>query len=146
MVDFRMLSETEFRTGNSDYAKSLRSIYGDDGYQKYSAKINSIIAEGKKGNKDVATDNPIKESLETRIAYLEAEYARVKQVNIKNKLAHRNFLAKLGGMLKITQLDEENLALKQKAAFNSEVDESAVLSSLQDAYHSQAMHGFNQLT
>ena len=146
MVNFRMLSEVEFKTSKSDYAQSLRTIYGDDGYQKYSAKINSIIEEGREKTKKATPDNPLKESLEARIAYLEAEYARVKKINIKNKLEHRNFLAKLGGMLKITQLDEDNLALKELASFNSEVEESAVLSSLQEAYHSQAIHGFNQLT
>ena len=143
MVNFRMISETEFRTGNSDYAKSLRSIYGDDGYQKYSAKINSIIAEAGDDNKKTAPENPLKRTNEQRIAYLEAEYARVKMQNAKNKSALQRFIAKLSGMLKISSLDEENLALKQRAQFNSNIDEDTVLSALHDAYLARGMRGYD---
>ena len=143
MVNFRMLSETEFRTGNSDYAKSLRSIYGDDGYQKYSAKINSVIAEANGDNKKAVPENPLKRTNEQRIAYLEAEYARVKMQNEKNKSALQRFIAKLSGMLKISSLDEENLALKQRAQFNSNIDEDTVLSALHDAYLARGMRGYD---
>src|SRR5574344_2164151 len=51
-----IVSQNYFQNDNSDYANSLRQIYGNNGYQKYVAKMNSIMAS----NKDMS--NPIAES------------------------------------------------------------------------------------
>ena len=144
MVNFKMLSETEFRTDKSDYAKNLRSIYGDDGYQKYSAKINSIIEEGKEKTKKIAPDNPLKKSLEARITYLEAEYARAiadtrKKGNIFNYLTQKH---KSGtGMLNFSNtIEKDTFDLAKLNYSNSMSKEDGILDALHEAYIHKGMY------
>ena len=57
----KIVSENYFKYDQSDYAKSLRTIYGEDGYKKYTAKMNSIMT----GEENLT--NPIKASKEKYI-------------------------------------------------------------------------------
>lgn len=143
MVNFRILSENEFRTGKSDYAKSLRAQFGEDGYEKYSAQINSIIEDAKEKNKDIAAENPLKKSNEARIAYLEAEYARaIADTNKKKGLFH-NLIKNLSAMLKISLVQEEDLALKEQAYHTADSNQDAILDALHEAYLARGFHGYN---
>lgn len=56
----KIISEFDFKYSKSDYAESLRKTYGENGYSKYTAKMNSIMTENK--SKDLT--NPIAESKE----------------------------------------------------------------------------------
>ena len=73
MTSIHILNESEFKYGTSDYAVNLRKLYGIDGYNKYRAKVNSIM------------DNPIAENKKAYIETKEAEYkaalANLKQSN-----------------------------------------------------------------
>ena len=68
-----IVSENYFKNDNSDYAKSLRAMYGEDGYEKYTAKMNSIMTAQKE------VTNPIAKS--------KAEYIKTKEAEYKNALA-----------------------------------------------------------
>lgn len=63
----KIVSENYFKYDNSDYAQSLRKIYGEDGYKKYKAKMNSILAE-----KDLT--NPVAESKQQYIQAKKEQY------------------------------------------------------------------------
>ena len=77
-MSVKIVSENYFKNDNSDYAKSLRKIYGEDGYQKYSAKMNSIMAkENESESKEIT--NPI--------AKTKAEYIKRKEIEYKAALA-----------------------------------------------------------
>lgn len=52
MSKVQIVSQDYFKYDQSDYAKSLRKIYGEDGYKKYKAKMNSVMT------------NPLSESKE----------------------------------------------------------------------------------
>lgn len=70
----KIVSEQYFRFDSSDYAKNLRQIYGEDGYKKYTAKLNSVITKGK------TFTNPIAKS--------KAEYISEKEIQYKQALAN----------------------------------------------------------
>ena len=135
MVNFRALSEYDFKNGTSDYAKSLRAIYGDDGYQNYAAKINSIIAQGKEKQ-----SNPLQQSNSARINYLQDALRQAVTLNNKKRNEYRNFRTKLSGMIKITSNQQADLALKQLAYGKSDMNEDLLRSSLMDALNSQGMY------
>jgi hypothetical protein len=40
-MSLKIVSENYFKYDNSDYAKSLRMQYGEDGYKKYTTKMNT---------------------------------------------------------------------------------------------------------
>jgi hypothetical protein len=48
----KIVSENYFKYDNSDYAKSLRLQFGEDGYQKYTQKMNSIVTNPLEKNKE----------------------------------------------------------------------------------------------
>jgi len=82
-----VVSESYFKYDKSDYAQSLRTIYGEDGYKKYEAKMNSIM------DKDsTVLENPIAKSKKAHIAQKEAEY--------KNALAAKRKAANIWGRYK----------------------------------------------
>ena len=64
----KLVSEQYFKYDTSDYAKNLRKIYGNNGYKKYTDKINSVIT------------NPIAES--------KAEYIAQKEIQYKQAIAN----------------------------------------------------------
>lgn len=72
-----IVTENYFKNDNSDYAKSLRAIYGEDGYKNYAAKMNSIMVKEETASKDLT--NPIAKS--------KAEYIKKKEIEYKNALA-----------------------------------------------------------
>lgn len=76
-MGIKIVTENYFRNDNSDYAKSLRAIYGENGYQKYSAKMNSIMAE----------DDTKSEKVTNPIAKTKAEHIKKKEIEYKNALA-----------------------------------------------------------
>lgn len=63
----KIISENDFKYGTSDYAVSLRNTYGDNGYRKYTAKMNSIM-----NAKDLT--NPISESKERYLLAKKEQY------------------------------------------------------------------------
>lgn len=69
-MSVKIVSESYFKNDNSDYAKSLRKIYGDDGYKKYYAKMNSIMTL----DNDEKITNPIAKSKAEHIKRKEIEY------------------------------------------------------------------------
>lgn len=135
MVNFRVLSEYDFKNGTSDYAKSLRAIYGDDGYQNYAAKINSIIAQGKEKQ-----SNSLQQSNSARINYLQDALRQAVTLNNKKRNEYRNFRTKLSGMIKITSNQQADLVSKQLAYGKSDMNEDLLRSSLMDALNSQGMY------
>ncbi len=64
----KIISEFDYKYGTTDYAVNLRKIYGNNGYQKYVAKMNSIMS------KDKDLTNPIAESKKEYIAAKELQY------------------------------------------------------------------------
>lgn len=64
----KIISEYDYKYGTSDYAINLRKTYGDNGYQKYVAKINSIMEK----EKDLT--NPIAISKEKYIQAKKEQY------------------------------------------------------------------------
>lgn len=64
----KIISEFDFKNGTSAEIVNLRKTYGNSGYQKYVAKMNSIMA------KDKDLTNPIAESKKAYIAEKEAQY------------------------------------------------------------------------
>ncbi len=70
-MSINIVTENYFKNSNSDYAKSLRAIYGDDGYKKYSAKMNSIMT-AENDSKEIT--NPIAKSKQEHIKRKEIEY------------------------------------------------------------------------
>ena len=88
-MSVKIVSESYFKNDNSDYAKSLRKIYGDDGYEKYYAKMNSIMTL----DNDEKITNPIAKSKAEHIKRKEIEYkaalaAAGKAKNIWNRYAN----------------------------------------------------------
>lgn len=74
MGEVTIVSQQYFKYDQSDYAKSLRKIYGEDGYKKYTAKMNSIMTASKD------TTNPIAES--------KKKYTKAKEQQYKQALAN----------------------------------------------------------
>lgn len=71
----KIISENEFRFGTSDNAVRLRNIYGQNGYKKYVAKQNSVMAKS-----DLT--NPIAKSKEEyTLAKKSDYYAALAQFN-----------------------------------------------------------------
>lgn len=68
MYNYNIVSENYFKYDNSDYAKSLRSRFGKDGYKKYTAKMQNTLT------------NPLTES--------KKEYIRQKEEQYKTALAN----------------------------------------------------------
>lgn len=64
----KIISEQDFKYGNSDYAVNLRKVYGENGYKKYVAKMNSIMV----AQKDLT--NPIAISKEKYILEKKEQY------------------------------------------------------------------------
>jgi len=77
-MNVKIVTESYFKNDNSDYAQSLRAIYGEDGYQKYSAKMNSIMAK---------ENEPDSETITNPIAKSKAEHIKKKEIEYKNALA-----------------------------------------------------------
>ena len=137
----RVLTPKEF-AGNTDYAKSLRAIYGDDGYQKYSAKINSIIAEAKeKKETNKVLDNPMRDTMDARIAYLEQELQKATKDTVKKKNIFHRLCAKLSGMLKLTKSDETDHAIAQRNFAIADGDEDFYRFELLNAIHERGVLG-----
>lgn len=144
----QIVSENYFKYDQSDYAKSLRTIYGEDGYKKYSAKMNSILAKD-----DENLTNPIKISKQKhiqakKIAYENAVAQKNKAENIWNNYK-RSYYANLdtarksnNGVLtgELTRAALANCGNGAEAAYrnfntaNSNADEA--LSLYFDATHS----------
>lgn len=134
----RLLSENEYLRGTSDYARSLRTIFGNDGYQRYCAKINSIIEEGRKNNK---IGNPLSESLDARIAYLEEELAKATLNTRKTKNLLAQCRTRLSGMLRLSKIDETDLAIKQRNFDKADSDEDFYRFELLNALHEKGVLG-----
>lgn len=144
----KVISEFDYKYGTSDYAVNLRKIYGNNGYQKYVAKMNSIMA------KDKDLTNPIAESKKEYIAAKEVQYkealanlAKTRNIwnNYKNTYSTNlnNAIAQNGG-ISLNGSQRQNIlqnsgdgAVKAYNNFNdaqSEVDYA--LSLYNDATHS----------
>ena len=105
------------------------------------AGINSIIEEGSKAKKKkTKIDNPMQNSNEARISYLQNALKQAVALNRKARIAYRSFLSKLSGMIKISSNQQADLEGKRIAYGKSDMNEDLLRSSLMDALHSQAMH------
>lgn|SRR5574344_2403275 len=126
-----IVSQNYFQNDNSDYANSLRQIYGNNGYQKYVAKMNSIMAS----NKDMS--NPIAES---KAKYIEAKKEQYYQALLNFKGAERNwseFQGKYNTNLNLARANNNGLSLsgtqKQEALQNSGSGAFKAQQTFQDA-------------
>lgn len=103
--------------------------------------INSIIEEGLKAKKkQKVSTNPLKETNEARISYLQNALNQAIALNKKMRSAYRSFKSKLSGMIKITQNQQADLEAKRIAYGKSDMNEDLLRSSLMEAYHSQGMY------
>lgn len=78
------VSEMYFKYDKSDYAQSLRALYGNDGYDKYIAKMNSIMENPLKKSHDKYT---AEKELQYKAALANAKQAQAKWSQFKNKYA-----------------------------------------------------------
>ena len=102
--------------------------------------INSIIEEGLKAKKTQNTTNPLKNTNEARISYLQNALNQAVALNKKLRGAYRSFRNKLSGMIKITSNQQADLEAKRIAFGKADMNEDLLRSSLMDAYHSQGMY------
>jgi len=103
--------------------------------------INSIIEEGLKAKKKAkTTTNPLQETNEARISFLQNALNQAVALNRKARSAYRSFRNKLSGMIKITSNQQADLEAKRIAYGKSDMNEDLLRSSLMEAYHSQALH------
>ncbi len=100
--------------------------------------INSIIEEGRKVKKKIT--NPLKESNQARINFLQNAYKQAVALNRKARNAYRNLKNKLSGMIKITSNQQADLNSKRITYGETNLNEDLLLSSLRDAQHSQGMY------
>ncbi len=100
--------------------------------------INSIIEEGRKVKKKIT--NPLKESKQARIIFLQNAYKQAVALNRKARNAYRNLKNKLSGMIKITSNQQADLNSKRITYGETNLNEDLLLSSLRDAQHSQGMY------
>lgn len=113
----KIVSEKYFKYDQSDYAKSLRTIYGEDGYKKYTTKMNSIMT----GEENLT--NPIKASKEKyifakKVAYQQALANLNKSENIWNDYK-ASYSANLSQAMKNNNGYSLSSAQKQAALANS---------------------------
>lgn len=113
----KIVSENYFKYDQSDYAKSLRTIYGEDGYKKYTTKMNSIMT----GEENLT--NPIKASKEKyifakKVAYQQALANLNKSENIWNDYK-ASYNANLSQAMKNNNGYSLSSAQKQAALANS---------------------------
>ena len=102
----------------------------------YFAGINSIIEEGLK-NKE--TTNPLKNTNQERINFLQNALKQAVSLNNKMRIAYRSYKNKLSGMIKISSNQYADLEAKKIAFGKSDMNEDLLRSSLMEAYHSQGM-------
>lgn len=103
--------------------------------------INSIIEEGLKAKKKQNTStNPLKNTNEARISFLQNALNQAVALNRKARRAYRSFRNKLSGMIKITSNQQADLEAKRIAYGKSDMNEELLRSSLMEAYHSKAMY------
>lgn len=113
----KIVSENYFKYDQSDYAKSLRTLYGEGGYKKYTTKMNSIMT----GEENLT--NPIKASKEKyifakKVAYQQALANLNKSENIWNDYK-ASYNANLSQAMKNNNGYSLSSAQKQAALANS---------------------------
>lgn len=143
-----IISEYDFKYGTSDYIVNLRKKFGDNGYQKYYAKMNSIMT------KEQDLTNPIAENKKKYIAAKELQYKEALanltktrniwnnykstyNTNLSNALAQNGGISLNGSQKHNILLNSGDGAFKAYNNFNdaqSEVDYA--LSLYNDATHS----------
>lgn len=84
--------------------------------------------------------NPLKATNEARINYLSNALNQAVTVNNKARSEYRNLATHLSGMIKITNNQRSDLALKQIAYGKADTNEDLLRESLMDALHSKAMY------
>lgn len=103
--------------------------------------INSIIEEGLKAKKKTTTTtNPLQETNEARISFLQNALRQAVALNNKTRDAYRRFRSKLSGMIRISSNQQADLESKRIDYGKSDMNEDLLRSSLLEAYHSQALH------
>lgn len=143
----KIVSENYFKYDKSDYAQSLRKIYGENGYKKYTAKMNSIMEQ-----KDLT--NPIAKSKEEYIQakkeqYIAAlanykkasniwgEYKNQYSVNLNNAKANNGGLSISGTQKQLALQNSGDGAVTAFKNFNdAEFEKDYALSLYNDATHS----------
>lgn len=123
-----IVTESFFRTNQSDYAKSLRAKYGKDGYNRYVISFKSKAT------------NPLKTSNQNRINYLETALGMAKKALAKAKQAYRSYFQSISGLSSISSNQQATLAQKGIAAGKADMDVDLYTAALGDAYHSKGMY------
>ncbi len=142
MYNYNIVSENYFKYDNSDHAKSLRSRFGQNGYKKYTAKMQSTLT------------NPLEESKKEYIRQKEEQY-KAALTNLEQKRSIWNkFKNNYNSNLLVIQAQNNGISVngaqKQMALQNSgsgavnaynnfndaEADADFAFSLLNDATHS----------
>jgi len=142
MANITIVSENYFKYDNSDYAKSLRKQFGNDGYKKYKAKMNSIMT------------NPLTESKKKYTEQKEIQYQQALANLGKARSVWNNYKSTYKSNMSIARYQNNGISLsgEQKryaleasgdgavTAYNNFNDAQAeadfALSLLNDATHS----------
>lgn len=144
----KIISEQDFKYGLSDYAVNLREKYGENGYKKYVAKMNSIMVS----QKDLT--NPISVSKEKYLQdkkeqYLAAlanfkkadsvwsEYKPQYNINLNNAKSQNGGISLSGGQKQYALQSSGGGAVKAFNNYNdAESEKDYALSLYKDAAHS----------
>jgi len=142
MYNYNIVSENYFKYDNSDYAKSLRTRFGKDGYKKYITKMESTCT------------NPLTESKKEYIKQKEEQYkaalANLEQkrniwnrfknnysINLSAIQAQNNGISVNGMQKQIALKNSGSGAINAYHNFNNaEADADFAFSLLNDATHS----------
>lgn len=149
----KIISEYDYKYGTSDYAINLRKTYGDNGYQKYVAKTNSIMEK----EKDLT--NPIAVSKEKYIQAKKEQYITAlanykKASNVWNEYKPQysinlnNATTQNGGALNGTQKHNvlKNSGDGAVSAYNNFNDAQSEVNYALSLYHDATHSGMNFLS
>lgn len=144
----KIISEQDFKYGVSDYAVSLRKIYGENGYKKYVAKMNSIMSAEKDLTNPVAVSKKryLQEKKEQYLAALAnfkkadnvwSEYKLQYNVNLNNAKSQNGGFLLTGSQKQAALQNSGDGAVKAFNNYNdAEFERDYALSLYKDAAHS----------
>lgn len=124
-----IVSENYFKYDKSDYAQSLRKMFGENGYKKYTAKMNSIMT---------------KDNLTNPIAASKAEYISEKETQYKTALAAKSKAANIWNRYKLSYAANYTTAVKNNNGYSLNSSQKAdVLKNSGDGA-AKAYQNYNQ--
>lgn len=144
----KIISEQDFKYGNSDYAVNLRKVYGENGYKKYVAQMNSIMVAQKDLTNPIAISKE-KYILEKKEQYFAAlanfkkassvwnEFKPQYNTNLNNAKTQNNGFILSGGQKQEALQSSGTGAVQAFKNFNeAEFEKDYALSLYNDATHS----------